>query len=68
MLKKSDSSEKNAVVEEELNCINIDDTGILVDSPRPVFINEECGNLIVVNDGVEPTKNINQKKKSDVLQ
>ena len=68
MLKKSDSSEKNAVVEEELNCINIDDTGILVDSPRPVFINEECGNLIVVNDGVELTKTINQKKKSDVLQ
>ena len=39
-----------------------------MDSPRPVFINEECVNLIVVNDGVEPTKNINQKKKSDVLQ
>ena len=68
MLKKSNSSEKNAVLEEELNCIDKDDIGILEDSPRPVFINEECGNLIVVNDGVELTKTINQKKKSDVLQ
>ena len=29
---------------------------------------EECGNLIVVNGGGELTRNINQKKKSDVLQ
>ena len=34
--------------------------GTLEDSPRFVFIEEECGSLIVVH--------INQKKKSDVLQ
>ena len=37
-------------------------------SPRLVFIEEECGNLIVVNDGGELTRNISQKKKSNVLQ
>ena len=41
---------KNVIVEEELDCIDIDDIGNLEDSPRLVFINEECGNLIVVND------------------
>ena len=35
--------------------------------PRSVFINEECENLKVVNDGGELTKDINQKK-SDVSQ
>ena len=30
-------------------------------------MNEESGNLQVVNDGGELTRNINQKKKSDVL-
>ena len=33
-----------------------------------MFIDEDCGNLIVVNDGAELTRNINQMKKSDVLQ
>ena len=33
-----------------------------------MFINEECGNLIVAHDGGELTKNINYKKKSDFLQ
>ena len=55
-------------VEEELDCIDIDDIGKLEDSPRLGFIDEECGNVIVVNDGGELTRNINQKKKSDVLQ
>ena len=32
------------------------------------FIDEECGNLIEVNDDGELTRKINQKKKSDVLQ
>ena len=53
-------------VEEELDCIDIDDIGKLKDSPRLVFIDEDCGNVIVVNDGGELTRNINQKKKSDV--
>ena len=64
---KSNSSEKNVIVEEELDCIDIDYTGNLKDLPRLVFINEECGNLIIVNDGGELTKNISQKK-SDVSQ
>ena len=49
---------KKFIVEEELDCIDIDDTGNLEDSPRLVLINEECGNLIVVNDGGELTENI----------
>ena len=46
----------------------IDNIGNLEDSPRLVFIDEECENLIVVNDGGEITRNINQKKKSEVFQ
>ena len=67
LLKTSNSTEKNVIVGEELNCIDIDEIGNLEDSPRLVFINEECGNLIVVNDGGELTENISQKK-ADVLQ
>ena len=48
--------------------IDIDDIGNLEDSPRLKFIDEECGNLIVVRDGRELTININQKKKSDISQ
>ena len=48
------------LVYEELDYIDIDNIGNVEDSPGLVFINEECGNLIVVH--------INQKKKSDVLQ
>ena len=54
-------SEKNVMV-------NIDDIRNLDQSPRLVFIDEKCGNLIVVNDSGELTRNISQKKKSDVLQ
>ena len=53
--------------EEELDCTDRDDLGNLEDSPRLVFIHEECGNLIVVNDGGELTENVYQKN-SDVLQ
>ena len=48
------------LVYEELDYIDIDDIGNIEDSPRLVFINEECENLIVVH--------INQKRKPDVLQ
>ena len=67
VLLKSNSSEKKVIVEEEPDCTDIDDTGNLEDSPRLVFIDEECGNLIVVNDEGKLTRNISQKK-SDVLQ
>ena len=56
------------IVEEEPDYIDIDDIGKLEDSPRLVFIDEECKNLIVVNDGGELTRNNYQKKKLDVLQ
>ena len=42
----------------QLDCIDIEDIENLEDSPRLVFIDEECGNLIVVNDGAELTRNI----------
>ena len=45
------------IVEEELDSIEIDVIGNLEDSPRLVFVDEECGNLIVVNDGGKRTKN-----------
>ena len=68
LLKKSNPSEKNVIVEKELDCIDIDNIGNLEDSPRLEFIDEESGNLIIVNNCGELTRNINQKKKSDVLQ
>ena len=63
-IKKSNSSEKNIVVEEELDCFDIDDIGNLEDSPRLVFMNEECGDLIVVNEGGELTENISWKRQA----
>ena len=55
------------MVEEELDCIDIDGIGNLEDSPRLVFIDKECGNLKVGNDNRTLTRNINQNKKSDIL-
>ena len=55
---------KNVIVEEELDCFGIDNVGNVEDSPRFVFMDEECG---IVNDGKELTRSINQKKNSDVL-
>ena len=67
-MKKVNLLKKNVIDEEELDGIDIDDIGNLEDSLRLVFIDEECGNLIVVNDDEKLTRNINQKKNSDVLQ
>ena len=61
-------SENIAIVEEELNRFDIDGIENLENLPRFVFINKECGNLKVVNDDEELTRNINQKKKLDVSQ
>ena len=63
-LKKSNASEKNVIVGGELDCIDIDDFGNLGDSPRVVFINEECGNLIVVNDDGQFNENISRKRQT----
>ena len=46
----------------------LDDIRNLDDLSRFVFINEECQNLKVVNDGGELRRNISQKKKSNVSQ
>ena len=51
------------MVEEKLDGI-----GNLVDLPRLMFIDEECGNLKVVVDGGELTRNNNRKKWSELLQ
>ena len=56
------------IVEEELNRFDIDGIENLENLPRFAFINKECGNLKVVNDDAELTRNINQKKKLDVSQ
>ena len=56
---------KNVIVEEELDCIDIDD---IRGFTKHAFIDEEFGDLILVNDDAELTRNINQKKKSDILQ
>ena len=60
--KNSDSQKRNT------HGIDIDDIGNFLDLLRLVFIHEECGNLKVFFDGEELTRNINQKKKPDVLQ
>ena len=67
-MKKVNLLKKNVIDEEELDGIDIDGIGNLEDSLRLLFIDEECGNLIVVNDGEKLTRNINQKKNADVLQ
>ena len=59
---------KKVIFEEVLYGIDTDDIGNLEDSPRLAFIDEECENLIVVNDVWELTRNINRKKKSEDLQ
>ena len=48
--------------------IDINDIGNLEDLLKVVFIDEKCGNLKVVIDAGELTRNINQKKKLHVLQ
>ena len=48
--------------------IDIDDIGNLENLLKLVFINKKCGDLKVVIDGGELTRNINQKKTSNVLQ
>ena len=50
------------------NGFDIDGNGNLKDSPRLVFIDEECENLNVVADGGELIRNSNKKKKPVVLQ
>ena len=66
--KEDNPSNKVVTVEEELDGIDIDGIGNLVALPTLVFINEECGNLKLVVDGADLTRNINRKRKSGVFQ
>ena len=50
IIQEGNPSEKVAIIEEELGGIDLDDIGNLKDSPTLVLIDEECENLIVVND------------------
>ena len=67
-IKNATLLKKNVTAEEKLDCTDIDNIGNLEDSPRFQFMDEECGNLIVVNNSGELIRNITLKKKSDVLQ
>ena len=71
LIEEGNPSEKIAIVEEKLNGIDRDEIVNLQDllrlALRLVLINEECGNPKVVVDHGELTRNINQKKKPDVL-
>ena len=68
LVEEGNPSDKNVIVTEERDGIDIDDIGNLQDLLRTVFIHEECGNLKVFVDGGELTRIINEKKKSGVLQ
>ena len=63
VIEEDKPSENVVIVEKELNRFDIDGIENL-----PIFINKECGNLKVVNDDEELTRNINRKKKFDVSQ
>ena len=57
-----------AIVEEEVNDIDIVGIENLEDFPRLVFIAEECVGILKQSfDGGERTRNFNEKKKSGVL-
>ena len=60
--------EEDKLSEIVVNRFDIDEIDNFEGLPRFVFINEECRNLKVVNDGGELTGDINQKKKSNVSQ
>ena len=61
-------SNKVVTVEEELDRIEINGIGNLLDLPGLMFSNEECGNLKEVVNGGEYTRNNDRKRKSEVLQ
>ena len=57
-------SDKTVIAEEELDGID----GNLVDLPGLMSIEQECGNLKLVDEDGELTRNNNRKIKSEVLQ
>ena len=68
-IEEDNPSEKAVIVEEGVDGIDINDIvdiANLEDSPRLVFIDEECENFMVVHDGGELTRDINEEKNSDL--
>ena len=61
-------SDKTVIAEEELDGIDINGIGNLVDLPGLMSIEQECGNLKLVDEDGELTRNNNRKIKSEVLQ
>ena len=59
---------ENIYYEEELDGIDMDGIGNLEDLRRLMFIDETFGNLRVVVDCKELTRNMNKKKKPEGLQ
>ena len=57
-IEKSNPSEKNAIVQEELDYIDINNIGNLEHSPRLVFIDEESGNLNPCTQSQKPVKKV----------
>ena len=61
--------EKAVIVEEGVDGVDINDIvdiANLEDSPRLVFIDQECENFMVVHDGGELTRDVNEEKNSDL--
>ena len=61
-------SDKTVIAEEELDGIDINGIGNLVDLPGLMSIEQECGNLKLVDEDGELSRNNNRKIKSEVLQ
>ena len=67
-IEEDNLSEKTDLVEEKIGSINRDEIVNLADLLKLMLINDECGNRKVVVDSGELIGNINQKKKSVVLE
>ena len=61
-------SDKIVIAEEELDGIDINGIWNLVDLPVLMSIEQECGNLKLVDEDGELSRNNNRKIKSEVLQ
>ena len=65
--RRNPSIKQSFTVEEELDGIDIDGIGSLMDLSGLMFIHEECENLEEVVDNEELTRNNDRKRKSEVL-
>ena len=65
---KDNPSEKAVLVEEEIDGIDVDDSGNLEDLPRLVFVDEQCASIKAVVHSVELIISINKNEKQEVSQ